>query len=100
LFDLSLIIKISSLDSEILTLEIDNHQVLENILFLHNHPNLPKPATSVQGLFNLPSPLKDNILSSKFSESSLQKVSDLIGYFLGVPLSLKVQVQSKALKTC
>jgi hypothetical protein len=58
---------------------------------LHHHPKLFKPPTAVQGLYSLPANLKKEVLNTNFSQDSLQKISDHIGYFLGV-LSPKVTV--------
>ncbi|MDI7259046.1 MAG: hypothetical protein QME90_03885 [Thermodesulfobacteriota bacterium] len=61
------------------------------------HLRLPKPPTAIQGLYKLPSDLADNALNSKFSQESIQKISDHIGYFLGILKSIRVKVAEEYL---
>lgn len=56
------------------------------------HSMLPKQPTSIQGPYSLPKHFRKAVLDSDFSQSSLQKISDHIGYFLGLLNSVKVKV--------
>ncbi len=56
------------------------------------HSKLPKQPTSIQGPYLLPKHFRKAVLDSNFSQSSLQKVSDHIGYFLGLLNSVRVKI--------
>jgi hypothetical protein len=56
------------------------------------HSKLPKQPTSIQGTYLLPKHFRKAVLDSNFSQSSLQKISDHIGYFLGLLNSVKVKI--------
>lgn len=71
---------------------ISKEKIDEKLRILHHHPKLPKQPTAVQGLYSLPTNLKKEVLNTNFSQDSLQKLSDHIGYFLGVLASVKVTV--------
>ncbi len=53
---------------------------------------LPKQPTSIQGTYLLPKHFRKAVLDSNFSQSSIQKISDHIGYFLGLLNSVKVKI--------
>ncbi|MFC1461513.1 hypothetical protein ACFLQR_03220 [Verrucomicrobiota bacterium] len=67
-------------------------QVDEKIEFLHSHPNIPSAPTA-EPIYKLPRSLKRNVITSRFSQESLQELSDNIGYFLGLLHSLKVTIK-------
>lgn len=56
------------------------------------HSKLPKQPTSIQGPYLLPKHFRKAVLDSNFSQSSLQKIADHIGYFLGLLNSVKVKI--------
>lgn len=56
------------------------------------HSRLPKHPTSVNASYLLPKHLRKEVLASNFSEASLQKVADHVGYFLGLLNSVKVKI--------
>lgn len=56
------------------------------------HSKLPKKPTSIQGPYLLPKHFRKAVLNSNFCQSSLQKISDHIGYFLGLLNSVKVKI--------
>lgn len=71
---------------------ISKEKIDEKLRILHHHPKLLNPPTAVQGLYSLPANLKKEVLNTHFSQASLQKISDHIGYFLGMLTSIKVTV--------
>ena len=70
--------------------ELSKQKIKEKIEYLHS--KLPKQPTAVKGLYSLPIHLSKDVLSTNFSQSSLQKISDHIGYFLGLVNSIKVTI--------
>lgn len=65
--------------------------VNKHLNFLHTHPNLPKNCTIVP-VFTIPKILKKEILQTKFSEASLQKMADYMNAYLGLFDSIKITV--------
>lgn len=86
------VLKLSEIALESKMQTISKEKVDEKLRILHNHPKLPKPPTAVQGLYSLPANLKKEVLNTNFSQDTLQKLSDHIGYFLGMLTSVKVTV--------
>lgn len=72
--------------------KISKEKVNKKLNFLQSHPNFPIKPTAVQGLYKLPSHMKKEVLKTKFSNVSLQKISDHIGFFLGLSTSVKIKV--------
>jgi len=67
---------------------LSNREIKNNLEFLTEH--LPSKPTAVDGLYQLPKNLSDDVMRTNFSQNSLQKISDHIGYFLGILKSIKV----------
>ncbi len=57
-------------------------EIWRRLNFLHSR--LPKHPTAVSGLYSLPEKYAEEVANSNFSQSSLQTISDHIGYFLGL----------------
>ncbi len=68
--------------------DLSEKEIKSNLEFLREH--LPSRPTAVDGLYQLPKNLSDDVLKTNFSQNSLQKISDHIGYFLGILKSIKV----------
>lgn len=62
--------------------------IKENLEFLH-FTLLPKP-TAVDGFYQLPRQYEKEVINSGFSQSSLQQISDHMGYFLGILSKVKI----------
>jgi len=69
-------------------IDLSNREIKSSLEFLKE--NLPPKPTAVDGLYQLPENLSDDVIKSNFSQNSLQKISDHIGYFLGILKSVKV----------
>ena len=71
-------------------------QIDEKLRFLHRHPDiLAKQPPALRRFYIVPPDLRKEALCREFSEDSLQKVSDDIGRFLGIPsVKLTVGVES------
>jgi hypothetical protein len=64
-------------------------KVIRNYLdFLEE--GLPTSPTAVNGFYKLPKEFRDIVKTNKFSKEILQKISDHMGYFLGILTSVKV----------
>ncbi|MGA7076629.1 MAG: hypothetical protein WBZ42_08835 [Halobacteriota archaeon] len=71
---------------------IDNHKIDQKLEFIHNHLNLPKPPTRGSGAYTVQRDLKEQVLASNFSESSVQAIANDIARFLGVPAHWTIKV--------
>jgi len=69
-------------------INLSEKKIKENIEFLKSH--LPSKPTAVDGLYKLPKEYSKNVIDSYFSQNSLQKISDHMGYFLGIMKSVKI----------
>ena len=69
---------------------VDKHKIEQKVDLLHR--KLPKKPTAINGIFVLPNYLKDEVLKSNFSQSSIQKIADHIAAFLGLVSSVKVKI--------
>jgi hypothetical protein len=69
-------------------INLSEKNIKENLEFLKSH--LPPKPTAVEGFYKLPKDFSQNVIDSNFSQNSLQKISDHIGYFLGILKSVKV----------
>jgi len=69
-------------------INLSDKQIKSNLEFLKEH--LSSNPTAVDGLYQLPKNLSDDVIKTNFSQSSLQKISDHIGYFLGILKSVKI----------
>lgn len=70
--------------------DISDLKIREKLGFLKT--TLPRQPTAVQGFYHLPKPFEREVLDTKFSQSSLQKISDHLGYFLGLLNSVKITI--------
>ena len=68
--------------------DLSDKEIKSNLEFLKE--NLPSKPTAVDGLYQLPRNLSDDVIRTNFSQNSLQKISDHIGYFLGILKSIQV----------
>ena len=68
--------------------KISKERIKKKLEYLHSR--LPKPPTAVQDLYLLPKHFAEEVLDTNFSRQSLQKISDHIGYFLGLLRSVKI----------
>jgi len=59
-------------------------------ILLSLRTNLPERPTVVNSLYSLPAEFVVDVLQSNYSQSSLQKISDHIGYYLGILKSVKI----------
>ena len=74
--------------------EIVSNRKIKNIVkFLR--VNLPKQPTAVKNLYILPPKFAEDVIKSDYSLSSLQKISDHIGYYLGILKSVKLSYIQK-----
>jgi len=69
-------------------INLSDKKIKENLEFLKSH--LPSKPTAVDGFYNLPKEFSKNVIDSYFSQNSLQKISDHIGYFSGILKSVKI----------
>ena len=69
---------------------LSKQKIKEKLEYLHS--KLPKHPTAVLGLYSLPKHFAKEVLDTNFSQPSLQKISDHIGYFLGLLNSVKVTI--------
>lgn len=69
-------------------INLSKERIEQNLEFLKSH--LPSRPTAVDGFYKLPKEYSENVIDSEFSSESLQKISDHIGYFLGILKSVKV----------
>jgi hypothetical protein len=53
---------------------------------------LPDPPTVADGLYSMPPHFRQAVLDTKFSQGSLQKLSDHMGYFLGLLSNVQVRI--------
>ncbi len=65
-------------------------QIKEKLNFLKE--NLPKQPTAVKEPYLLPDHLVDEVIENGYSRSSLQKISDHIGAYLGLSRSVKITI--------
>lgn len=56
------------------------------------YEKIPKNVTAGKGAFQYPIEMRHEIERSNFSQESIQKLSDHIRLFLGVPNSVKVKI--------
>lgn len=71
-----------------MSVDLSNKEIKSHLEFLKEH--LPPKPTAVDGLYQLPKNLSDDVVKTNFSQNSLQKISDHLGYFLGILKSIKV----------
>ena len=69
-------------------ISLSKKRIQENLEFLKSH--LPAKPTAVDGFYKLPKEFSNNVIDSGFSQNSLQKISDHMGYFLGILKSVRV----------
>lgn len=70
--------------------EIGRQKIDQKLEYLYS--KLPEQPTAVQGVYSLPKNLANEVLDTNFSQPSLQRVSDHIGYFLGLLNSVKITI--------
>jgi len=78
-----------------MSIDLSNKEIKSSLEFLKE--NLPPKPTAVDGLYQLPKNLSDDVIKTNFSQDSLQKISDHIGYFLGILKSVKVNFVEEAI---
>lgn len=69
---------------------ITSQKIREKLGFLKIR--LPKQPTAVNSLYSLPAEFAKVVIRSNFSQPSIQKISDHIGYFLGLLNSVQVTI--------
>ncbi len=69
-------------------ISISSQNIREKLSFLKIR--LPKQPSAVNGLYSLPTEFAKDIERSNYSQASIQKISDHIGYYLGVLKSVKI----------
>lgn len=69
-------------------INLSERRIKENLEYLKSH--LPSKPTAVDGFCKLPKESSKNVIDSHFSQDSLQRISDHIGYFLGTLKGVKV----------
>ncbi len=74
-----------------MSLNVTRRLVDEKLDFLHRHPRISRKPTA-EPVYELPRAIHRRVIDSNFSQESLQKLSDHIGYFLGLPHSVKVTI--------
>ncbi|KPK42931.1 MAG: hypothetical protein AMJ78_00810 [Omnitrophica WOR_2 bacterium SM23_29] len=67
---------------------ISSQKIREKLSFLKT--KLPKQPTAANSLYSLPAEFAENVVRSNYSQVSLQKISDHIGYYLGLLKSVKI----------
>jgi hypothetical protein len=67
---------------------LSNGRIKKYILFLKS--KLPEQATAVNGIYSFPTHFRYEVLGAGYSSESLQKVSNHIGFYLGLLRSVKV----------
>ncbi len=70
--------------------EVSLRQIRQKVRYLH--ARLPQPVTAIQGAYVLPRHLREQVVTSRFSEESLQELSNDIGRFLGLRSGVRVKV--------
>jgi len=68
--------------------DLSEKEIKQNLEFLQSH--LPPRPTAVDGFYKLPENFSKTVIETYFSQSSLQRISDHIGYFLGILKPIKV----------
>ncbi|MBS4014959.1 MAG: hypothetical protein KGZ86_00755 [Candidatus Latescibacteria bacterium] len=68
--------------------KLSNKKIIEYIHFLKS--KLSAQPTAVNEIFHLPEKFKYEVLSADYSSESLQKISNYIGFYLGLLRSVKV----------
>lgn len=74
-----------------MSLNVTRSLIDEKLNFLHKDPRISHDPTA-EAVYELPRTIRHDIITSKFSQESIQKLSDHIGYFLGLPHSVKVTI--------
>jgi len=71
-------------------INLSKKTIKENLQFLKSH--LPSKPTAVNGFYKLPKEYEfyKNLIDSNLSQNALQKISDHMGYFLGILKSVRV----------
>lgn len=72
-------------------MKVTRRLVDEKLDFLHRHPRTSRKPTA-EPVYQLPRTIRHGVIDSNFSQESLQKLSDNIGYFLGLLHSVKVTI--------
>lgn len=72
----------------LMPISLSKKRIQENLEFLKSH--LPSKPTAVDGFYKLPKEFSNNVIDSGYSQNSLQKISDHMGYFLGILKSVRV----------
>jgi hypothetical protein len=67
---------------------ISSQKIREKLGFLKT--KLPKQPTAINSLYSLPAEFAEDVVRSNYSQASLQKISDHIGYYLGLLKSVKI----------
>jgi len=67
---------------------ISRQKIREKLDFLKTR--LPKQPTAVNSLYSLPAEFAEEVTKSNYSQTSLQKISDHIGYYLGLLENVKI----------
>ncbi|MCK4905429.1 hypothetical protein KAS42_04220 [bacterium] len=68
--------------------DISTRKIREKLDFLKT--KLPNQPTAINNLYSLPGKFALEVMQSNYSQASLQKVSDHIGYYLGLLKSVKI----------
>jgi len=68
--------------------KLSNQQIRDKLAYIKS--KLPNKPTAVNTLYSLPPQLANDVIRSNYSQSSLQKISDHIGYYLGLLKSVKI----------
>jgi hypothetical protein len=74
-----------------MNLKVTQRLVDEKLDFLHRHPRISRKPTA-EPVYALPKAIHRRVIDSNFSQTSLQNLSDNIGYFLGLLHSVKVTI--------
>ena len=68
--------------------DLSEEEIKNNLEFLNS--KLPTRPTAIDGLYKLPREFWSEVIGTDFSQQSLQRISDHIGYFLGIVKSIQV----------
>ena len=63
----------------------------EKLQLLHQTPGIPASPTA-EAVFSIPVKMQKQILATHYSQDTIQKLSDLMGYYLGLLGSVKIKI--------
>jgi len=70
---------------------VTRDKIDEKLQLLHQIPSIPASPTA-ETVFSLPVEMQEQILATNYSQDIIQKLSDLMGYYLGLLESVRIRI--------